>query len=118
GRDRVLLWQNKRENWIEYRVQITDPGLYQLALTYHPAAALDEGKYEIRSSVEIDVQLNGEFPFREAKAIPFPRWFADDFPIKQNEYGDDIRPSSIQLDEWITEVFRDAAGAHHAPLQW
>jgi ABC-type glycerol-3-phosphate transport system substrate-binding protein len=118
GKDGVLIWTNRGESWIEYEVDVPASGLYNLELSYHPYMSEADDRYEDRSEAALDVLLDGAYLFREAKGIPFYRAFRDAFPLKQNEYGDDIRPQSMQLEGWMTSAFYDAGGAYSEPLQW
>ncbi|MBP1994713.1 hypothetical protein, partial [Paenibacillus eucommiae] len=36
GKERVLIWKNDRDSWIEYKVKVDQAGLFQLNLQYYP----------------------------------------------------------------------------------
>lgn len=117
GKSGVLVWKNDRESWVEYKVNIDRAGLYQLNLQYHPYTDPQETQFS-RRPVMLSVTIDDEFPFREARAIPFRRLFRDDLPVKKDEKGDDIRPRSLPVEQWIDEPFRDSANAYSDPLKW
>ncbi|MDF2722867.1 MAG: putative binding protein [Paenibacillus sp.] len=119
GKDRVLLWQADRDNWIEYKVNVDKAGLYQLELQYYPYSLVQETAQNMnRKPVSMSAQFDGAFQFREARAIPFRRLFKDDLPVKQDEKGDDVRPRSLAVDRWMDEPSRDFNGNYSEPLKW
>jgi len=117
-KNNVLIWTNTAEGWIEYELNVPESGLYNLALTYHPYMETGAEGYEQRSEAKLDIQLDGQFLFREAKGIPLYRSFKDAFPIKKNELGDDIRPAAVQIEQWLQARLYDDGGAYSEPLQW
>lgn len=112
----ALIWRNETSNWLEYEVEVKQPGLYELLLVYH-AYQDESGSKNYRPTV-MSVQVDGEFPFREARSITFTRLFKDELPLRQDEYGDDIRPRPLEIDTWITRPFKDSEGAYVLPLRW
>lgn len=117
GRDQVLIWQNENDNWIEYELVVPESGLYELELQYHAYIEKDETVNNYRPTV-LAVTLDGHFPFREARAVRFPRHFRDDLPLRLDEDGNHIRPRPVEIEEWVELSFRDADGAYAEPLQW
>ncbi|NMO94623.1 extracellular solute-binding protein [Paenibacillus lemnae] len=117
GRDDVLIWNNESSHWLEYEIQVDSPGLYELSMTYHSFQNSDTETQNYRPSV-MAVQLNGEFPFREARAVSFPKRFRDQLPLKQDQYGDDIRPRPEEITGWMEMPFQDSEGAYTDPLLW
>jgi ABC-type glycerol-3-phosphate transport system substrate-binding protein len=116
GRSDVLIWNNNRTNWIEYEVEIDEPGLYEMTLVYHSYES--SGNVKNYRPVTFAVTVDGLFPFREARAIEFRKLFRDQLPIRQDEYGDDIRPSPEEIDTWLSVPFKDNTGAYAQPLLW
>ncbi len=121
GRSNALIWQNELEGWIEYRINVPETGLYELNMSYFPFQNIDPvsgRKREVRRPAVFSVSIDGQYPFREARAIQFPRQWQDVMPIRKDEKGDDIRPKSIEIAEWLERPFRDSEGAYTMPLQW
>jgi ABC-type glycerol-3-phosphate transport system substrate-binding protein len=117
GKSNVLIWKSDRENWVEYKVNITQAGLYEFVLQYHPYN--DPNATSInRRPVPLAVSIDGEFPFREARAVNFRRLFKDELPVKRDRNDDDIRPRPIEIKQWLSEPFRDNGGAYSQPLKW
>jgi ABC-type glycerol-3-phosphate transport system substrate-binding protein len=119
SKSNVLIWKSDRDNWIEYKVDVAQDGLYEMAISYHPYNDPSKSNASInrRPSV-LSMQLDGAYPFREAKALTFRRKFKDELPLKKNERGDTLRPRPIELNEWITEPLIDSAGSSTEPFNW
>lgn len=117
GRDDVLVWTNAATHWIEYEVEIEQPGLYEMVLHYHSYrdASSKVGSYR---PAMLAVSIDGRYPFREARALKFPRHFKDAFPLKTDENGDHIRPKPIEIEAWYERSFTDSDGAYAEPFRW
>lgn len=114
GQDDVVIWTGSR-GWIEYEVDVAEAGLYEFAVDYYPLPR-DEGGS--RRAVQISMQLNGEFPYREARAIDLYREFRDIWPLRRDKEGNDLRPQVEELAGWKHAPFRDAEGSYSLPLLW
>lgn len=117
GKSDVLVWKSEKENWVEYELKVPSSGLYTMNLNYYPYDEPDAAVPTRRSAV-LSVQVDGNHPYREARSISFRRLFADEMPIKQDENGDDIRPQTKLLTDWLSLPFQDSQGAYSEPLQW
>lgn len=118
GKSNVMLWKTKSTSWIEYKVNVPQTGLYSMKLFYHPYMGTSVGGFQDVNPASFDVAVDGDNIFREAKGIPFRREFHDKLPLNKNSQGDDIRPMSVQYDQWMSAYFRDSAGAYANPLEW
>jgi len=117
GKNNVLIWKSDRTNWIEYKVNIAQDGFYQMNLLYHPYN--DPASTSLnRRPVVLAAQIDGAFPYREARAMSFTRLFKDELPVKKDKNGDDIRPRPLEISGWSNEPFRDQYGAYTEPLKW
>lgn len=117
GKSEVLIWHNARSGWIEYEVQVPTAGLYAMRMTYQ-AYNDPQATYQNYRPTTLAVSIDGQYPFREARAIGFPRWFSDELPLKQDAEGNDVRPKPLERLEWRTQYFRDAEGIYDQPLLW
>ncbi|MDF2648656.1 MAG: transporter substrate-binding protein, partial [Paenibacillus sp.] len=119
GKSGVLVWKSDRDNWIEYEVDVPQEGLYEMSMSYHPYNDPDKsGLSANRHPAILALQIDGLYPYREARALTFRRKFKDDFPVKKAENGDDIRPRPIELSQWMNESMIDSAGGYSEPFQW
>lgn len=116
-RDAVLIWKNNRENWIEYELQVPEPGLYEMEITYH-AYQPPESESLNYKPVFLAITVDGAFPFREARSIKLPGQFHDVLPLQKDAYGDHIRPRPVELEDWIDLPVTDHQDSYPYPLKW
>ncbi|WP_245376226.1 extracellular solute-binding protein [Paenibacillus eucommiae] len=114
GKSNVLIW---KKNTIEYEITVPQDGLYHMNLSYHPFNDSTTSSLN-RRPIVLSVAIDGKFPFKEARAITFRRLFKDEWPIKKDRNGDDIRPRPLEIKQWITEPFTDSVGSYAEPLKW
>jgi ABC-type glycerol-3-phosphate transport system substrate-binding protein len=108
----TLLWTSDDEGWVEWDIDIPHTGLYEITVEYYPIP----GK---RSSVQRDLRINGELPFREAKRIVFQRvWKESYWPPRQDNKGNDIRPPQVEVPQWEIKTIEDADGRYQSPFQF
>lgn len=105
------LIQTAEKGYVEWAFNIEEAGLYNIEISYYPV----EGR---RSSIERQLLINGEIPFNEARVITFTRMFADKTEIRQDNQGNDIRPSQIEKPRWSKFVIRDAERLFPDPLKF
>jgi len=113
GKSNVLVWNSPRESWVEYQFDVPNDGLYEIHVSYRPFT----GK-GYRRPISWSVKLDGAHPFREASSITLSRQWKDDRPIKKDIAGNDIRPKSLDVSNWMVKPLIDSAGAYSEPLQW
>jgi ABC-type glycerol-3-phosphate transport system substrate-binding protein len=107
----TLLWTHD-DGWVEWNVDVPQTGLYELTVEYYPIP----GK---RASVQRDLYIDGQLPFREAKRIVFQRVWKDSFwPPKRDNQGQDVRPPQVEAPQWETKTVEDADGRYDAPFQF
>ncbi|OUS75839.1 hypothetical protein B1748_15540 [Paenibacillus sp. MY03] len=89
----VIDWRNGK-GWIEWIVDVPQDGLFNLVIDYAPT---DESFARIIRGIQID----GTYPFLEAKSIGLSRYWKDgQFPYERNSIGNEIRPVSEELMGW------------------
>jgi hypothetical protein len=110
GSPDALRWESEK-GWIEYKVEIAEPALYEMQLRYFPIRGA-------RAPIMLGVEIDGEAPFREARTVTFERRFKDEYPLKQDESGNEIRPKVQEIEGWLDKPFMDSKGAYATPLLW
>jgi ABC-type glycerol-3-phosphate transport system substrate-binding protein len=105
----ILVWEEgDGSGWVEWNVDIPVGGLYNLGIEYFPVP----GK---RASIQRDVQIDGKYPFIEARRLAFDRVWRDAHEVKRDNQGNDIRPSQIETPVWRFQIFEDAQAMYRAP---
>ena len=112
GEEEVLLWEEDFE-WVEYEVDVQQEGLYELAVEYLPLLQKDGGS---RQSVILNVMINGENPYREARSIELRRFYKDQ-EAKFDEEDNQIRSLIDETTTWNSSYIRDV-GVSIAPLKF
>ncbi|TCN01294.1 carbohydrate ABC transporter substrate-binding protein (CUT1 family) [Paenibacillus sp. BK033] len=98
-----LAWDNG-QGWIEWNVDVPADGLYQIELEYEP---LQENS---TSSIFYGLQIDGQYPFAEAKSIELVKYWKDQTrPYAKDAIGNEIRSAQIVIKGWETERLRNYA---------
>ncbi|MDI3509215.1 MAG: hypothetical protein PWP55_1407 [Clostridiales bacterium] len=96
------------EGYIEWKVNIKTAGLYNVKIEYYPV----EGR---GSSIERELLINGQLPFFAAGHLTFSRVWADGGEVKQDNRGNDIRPTQVEAPRWEQSYFWDYMGYYNEP---
>lgn len=108
---------------ITYKFSVEKAGLYELSLSYYPV----DGK---NSEIQRAFFLDGEQPYTELGIVQFSRvWTTDvaDTAFKSGEdhvswnkdnQGNDMKPTSIEIPEWIDSYLYDNNGYITNPLSF
>lgn len=110
GYDGRVLWTDER-GYIEWEVDVPQAGLYNLEITYYPA----EGR---GTTIEREIQINGESLFEGADYLRFHRIFGDAGPSLFDAVGNEIRPRQIEKPQWRTVYLTDTLGYELKPYQF
>ncbi len=106
GKDDVLLtYESGITTW---EVDIIQTGFYQIRISYYPYP----GK---SSSIERALYINDEIPFDGAQNLTFPRIWGNKNDVIQDIYGNDIRPSQIEIPRWTSAYVKDSIGYVQEP---
>jgi len=111
--DGALIWESTEESWVEYRFTAPEDGLYEIRVAYRP---LTGGGWT--RPIVWDITLDGVRPYRETSSITLYRLWRDRLPVKVNEDGDQIRPTSEDISTWMTKPLIDSGAAYALPLRW
>lgn len=109
GRDvDALIWQEE-ETWLTWEFEAPESGLYMMWLDYYTIPGR-------RSTIQRDVQVNGEYQFNEAKRIVFSRTWRDEGVPEQDNQGNDTRPRQLEVPTWRVAPFQDPDGMYRRPF--
>ncbi len=108
---------------ITYRFNVEKAGLYALSLDYYPV----EGK---NSEIQRAFFLDGEQPYTELNIVQFTRIWTTNVAKeafdaglthvtwKKDNQGNDMKPTSIEIPEWVTSYLYDNNGYITEPLSF
>jgi ABC-type glycerol-3-phosphate transport system substrate-binding protein len=98
------------DGYIDIPVDIPQPGLYEIELTYMPAPGRS-------APVEIVAQVDHEIPYRQAETILLERIWQDKTTESEvDPNGNDICPSQVEEAVWSTKRLEDSTGFFVQPL--
>ncbi|WP_199621623.1 extracellular solute-binding protein [Paenibacillus alkalitolerans] len=98
-------------SWVDYTIEVPQDGYYQMGMTYYALP----GK---RSSIVRSVQIDGEYPFFQAKKIEFQRMWQEAGETWFDNQGNEFNPSREEVSGWQYRDFRDAEGKVGEPLRF
>ena len=116
--DSVLTTEN---GYIEFKVDVPETGMYQMQIEYYPI----EGK---NSEIQRSFFVDGTLPYGELSLVEFSRIWSTDVAQKsfaagvhtvvwpQDNQGNDMKPTSIEIPEWIVSDLHDNNGYITDPL--
>lgn len=108
---------------ITYKFSVAEAGLYELSLDYYPI----EGK---NSEIQRAFFLDGEQPYTELNIVQFTRIWTTNVAKeafdaglthvtwKKDNQGNDMKPTSIEIPEWVTSYLYDNNGYITEPLSF
>ena len=85
-------------------INVIQEGLYQLKLEYCPI--IDSGL-----DIYVDITIDGKSPFTEAAYCHLNRVYNFE-NVMQDQNGNDITPSAVQIERWFSEYMSDSSGIY------
>ena len=92
--------QGNEDGTVEWLVNVPQEGMYNIYVEYIPIESRGV-------STERILYINEEIPFTGADALNFNRVWTDNGEVKQDNQGNDIRPSQVELPVWQSAYFKD-----------
>lgn len=89
---------------VVFTVDVATPGLYCVQMKYFPLA-------ESNTQILFSLKLDGEVPFIEANSCVLSRVYKNG-EVRQDEYGDDLRPQATQTPQWREQYLYDQSGVY------
>src|SRR5690606_30344700 len=97
--------------WVEWTVEVPEAGWYSIEIDYYPAPGRG-------TSIEREIQINGEVLFSGAELLVFHRIFGDEGPFLKDIGGNEIRPRQVEKPMWRTVFLSDSLGYVRGPYQF
>ena len=107
GQADCFVWTNNRGN-VTYDFEVEEAGIYSLELFYYTISGAS-------TSVDIGLRLDGEYPFTACNDISLDRYWKDASEIKPDSKDNELKPTQIELDMWVTYPLKDKEGLFNDP---
>lgn len=101
GEDKALF--TNTESLVTFEVDVPQTGFYNMYIEY----LIPESRGVV---AERAVYINGELPFEDARNITFTRIWTDGGPVKEDNQGNQIRPTQVEVYDWQNAYFKDEMG--------
>ncbi|MBQ9855000.1 MAG: extracellular solute-binding protein [Clostridia bacterium] len=98
-------------SYVTWKVDVKESGMYNVRIDF--MAAESRGV-----DVEREFHINGELPFSGASQLTFNRLWTDASEVKQDNQGNDIRPSQKEVFAWQKAFFKDDMGYQIEPYKF
>lgn len=93
-------------------VRVPQEGLYRIRIDYFPLS-------DSVVPVERGIQVNGRYPFLEARRIVLPKsWKSDRTGFEEDALGNQLLPRAVHERKWQTSYVYDPSLLHDEPLRF
>ncbi|MBR3018241.1 MAG: extracellular solute-binding protein [Clostridia bacterium] len=96
---------------VTWKVDVEQSGMYNIRLDYLATQARGV-------DIERELYINGELPFSGARSLCFTRLWTDAAPVRQDNQGNDIRPTQTEVFDWQQVRLKDDMGYVIEPYQF
>lgn len=110
GRGAVVRWPSD-EGRVSWRVEVDEPGFYQLGLEYYPLPSKN-------TVLEMQVRIDGEIPFQAARRLTLNKLWIDEQGILTDPRGNEMRSKKVEVPRWTFEEFGDEEGKVDDPFSF
>lgn len=104
----VLVWDSL-EGSVTYEFDVEETGIYCLEMSYYNIVSNS-------NTIELSVAIDGEVPYSTASRIQLNKVWVNSEDIKEDEKGNQIRPSQVQQGMWQVTDIKDVDGLFNDPL--
>lgn len=95
----------------QWNVEVKEEGLYQIYMEYYPVESRG-------TDIERKFYINEELPFVGADRLKFTRLWGDEGEVRQDNQGNDIRPTQVEFAQWTGDYFKDDMGYEVEPYMF
>ena len=107
GQEQCLVWTNNRGTF-EYDFEVEKAGNYCLEFFYYTIAGGS-------TTVDVGIKIDGEYPFTACNDITLDRYWEDASEIKRDSKDNELKPTQIEKDMWVTYPVKDKEGLFNEP---
>lgn len=98
-------------SYVTWQVDVPEEGFYNLELNYIAVPSRN-------INMERILYINGEIPFSGADLLSFQRIWHDGVAIREDNQGNQIRPTQAEIFDWQTVLFKSDSGYEVEPYRF
>ena len=98
-------------SFVTWTAEVPEDGFYNVLIDYLTVASRGV-------DIERELYINGEIPFAGAGQLVFTRLWQDAGPVRQDNQGNDIRPSQEERFDWQRLCCKDDMGYEAEPYRF
>lgn len=107
GQESCVVWTNNRGTFT-YDFNVEQAGNYRLEMFYY---TISGGS----TTVDIGILIDGEYPFTACNDITLDRYWEDASEIKKDSKDNELKPTQVEKDMWVTYPIKDKEGLFNDP---
>lgn len=107
GEEDCFVWTNNQGK-ITFDFEVEESGIYNMEMLYYTIA----GK---STTVDIGILIDGDYPFTACKDITLDRYWVDATTIRKDSRDNDLKPTQVEKDMWVTYPIKDKEGLFNDP---
>ena len=107
GQEDCLKWTNNRGE-VSFDFEVQQEGNYCIELYYY---TISGGS----TTVDVGLKIDGEYPFTACNDITLDRYWEDATSIKKDSKDNELKPTQIEKDMWVTYPIKDREGLFNDP---
>ena len=102
-----VVWTNNRGT-LTYEFDVEQAGNYRLEFFYY---TISGGS----TTVDVGILIDGEYPFTACNDITLDRYWEDASEIKKDSKDNELKPTQVEKDMWVTYPVKDKEGLFNEP---
>ena len=107
GQEDCLKWTNNLGSFT-FDFDVATAGNYCLELFYY---TISGGS----TTVDVGIRIDGEYPFTACNDITLDRYWEDATDIKKDSKDNELKPTQVEKDMWVTYPIKDKEGLFNDP---
>ena len=107
NQESCVVWTNNRGTFT-YDFNVEKAGNYSLEFFYY---TLSGGS----TTIDVGILIDGEYPFTACNDITLDRYWEDATEIKKDSKDNELKPTQIEKDMWVTYPVKDKEGLFNDP---
>ncbi len=105
--ENCFVWTNNRGT-VTYNFTVEEAGIYNMEFLYYTIAGAS-------TTIDVGIRIDGEYPFTACKDITLDRYWKDASAIRKDSKDNELKPTQIEKDKWVTYIVKDKEGLFNDP---